>query len=147
MSDTDTTQALLDALDAEYAAVYAYGLVMAYTAPENRLLIHQYSAAHRARRDATVDALTAIGVTVPPAEPAYTVPEPPSDPSSAYRLAVTVETDTAMAWRAVVEQADSSPTRRAGVEALTECAVRLATWQRILGAEAVTTAFPGRSAS
>lgn len=144
---SDAAQALLDALDAEYAAVYAYGLVMAYTAPENRLLIHQYSAAHRARRDATVDALAAAGVTAPPAEPAYTVPAAPSDPSSAYRLAVTVETDTAVAWRSVIERADSPLTRRTGTEALTECAVRLATWQRILGANPATTAFPGRPAT
>ncbi|ONM46209.1 ferritin-like domain-containing protein [Nocardia donostiensis] len=137
-------RALLDALDAEYAAVYAYGLVAAYASPERGKLIAEHTAAHRARRDATIDALTAEGADAPPPEPAYTVPSPVTDPISAAQLAATVESDTAVAWRSVVERADTDTVRRMGIEALTESAVRLAVWQAILGVSPSTTPFPGR---
>ncbi|MBH0775231.1 ferritin-like domain-containing protein [Nocardia bovistercoris] len=136
-------RAVLDALGAEYAAVYAYGVIAAYASTERTRLVAEYTAAHRARRDATVAALTAAGVPVPAPEPAYTAPFPVDDPIPAANLAVTVENDAAIAWRAVVEQAVSEATRGLGVEALTDSALRLATWQAILGTP--TFALPGRA--
>ncbi|MFI9409473.1 ferritin-like domain-containing protein [Nocardia gamkensis] len=141
----DERRALTDALNAEYGAVYAYGVIAAYAAPERARLVAEHTAAHRARRDATVDALALGGATVPPPDAAYTAPFPVTDPISAARLAVTVESDTAVAWRSVVERGASMAIRRAGVEALTEAAVRLATWQSILGADPPTIAFPGKA--
>ncbi|GAA5083274.1 ferritin-like domain-containing protein [Nocardia iowensis] len=138
-------EALLDALHAEYGAVYAYGVIAAYASPERGRLVAENTAAHRARRDTTIDALTSGGATVPPPDAAYTVPFPVNDPIPAAQLAVTVETDTAVAWRSVVERADSEPLRRMGIEALTESAVRLATWQAILGTNPPTVAFPGKA--
>ncbi|MFD0364378.1 ferritin-like domain-containing protein [Nocardia sp. GCM10030253] len=137
--------ALLDALNAEYAAVYAYGVIDAYASTERDRLVTQYTAAHRARRDSTIDALTAAGATAPPPNAAYTAPFPVDDPIPAANLAVTVETDCTVAWRSVVERADTEPVRRTGIEALTECALRLATWQSILGADPPTVAFPGKA--
>ncbi|MEV6429683.1 ferritin-like domain-containing protein [Nocardia sp. NPDC051463] len=134
--------ALIDALNAEYAAVYAYGVIDAYASTERDRLVTQYTAAHRARRDSTVEALTAAG-TAPPSDAAYTVPFPVDDPIPAANLAVTVETDCATAWRCVVERADTEPVRRLGIEALTESAMRQAAWQAILGANPPTVAFPG----
>lgn len=144
MTETER-QALLDALRAEYAAVYAYGVIAAYAAAERSRLVAQDTAAHRARRDATIDALTAAGVNAPPPDAAYTVPFPVTGPIDAARLAATVESDTAVAWRSVVERADAQPTRRTGIDALTECALRLATWQSILGANPPTVPFPGKA--
>ncbi|WP_054814221.1 ferritin-like domain-containing protein [Nocardia arizonensis] len=144
MTDTEH-RALLDALSAEYAAVYAYGVIAAYASSERTRLIAENTAAHRARRDATVAALTAAGVTAPAPEAAYTAPFPVDDPIPAANLAVTVENDAAIAWRAVVEQAESEATRRTAVEALTESALRLATWQAILGTAPPTVAFPGHA--
>jgi aspartate/methionine/tyrosine aminotransferase len=138
-------QALLDALRAEYTAVYAYGVIAAYASAERTRLVAQDTAAHRARRDTTIDALKAAGVVVPPPDAAYTTPSPVNDPIPAANLAVTVETDTAVAWRSVVENGNSEPIRRMGVDALTECALRLATWQSILGANPPTVAFPGKA--
>lgn len=143
MSGTER-QALQDALDAEYAAVYAYGLIAAYGSPERGELIAEHTAAHRARRDATIDALSTPSVDPPPPESAYTVPSPVTDPVSAGQLAATVEADTAVAWRSVVERGETDATRRTGIEALTECAVRQATWQTILGADPPTTPLPGQ---
>lgn len=137
-------QSLLDALRAEYAAIYAYGLIAAYASRERTRLVAEYSAAHRARRDTTFDLLKAAGVTPPPPDAAYTTPFPVNDPIPAANLAVTVESDTAVAWRAVVERAGDPALRGAGIDALTECAVRLATWQTILGVNPPTNAFPGK---
>ncbi|MGN2636956.1 ferritin-like domain-containing protein [Nocardia takedensis] len=140
MTDAER-RALLDALGAEYAAVYAYGVVAAFASDERTRLVEQFTAAHRARRDATIAALTAAGVPVPAPEAAYTAPFPVDDPIPAANLAVAVENDAAVAWRAVVEQAATEQTRGIGVDALSETAVRLATWQVILGT--ATTALPG----
>ncbi|MGW5383014.1 ferritin-like domain-containing protein [Nocardia sp. NPDC003963] len=143
MSGTEQ-QALREALAAEYAAVYAYGLIASHTSPDQRRTVNEHTAAHRARRDATVDLVTGDGTGAPPAEPAYTVPVEVVDPASAAQLAVVVETDSAVAWRAVVERAATETTRRTGVEALIESAGRRAVWQAAAGIAPATSAFPGR---
>ncbi|WP_245662694.1 ferritin-like domain-containing protein [Nocardia vermiculata] len=137
-------QVLLEALNAEYTAVYAYGLIAAYASPTRADIVAEYTAAHRARRDALVDMLEAAGADVPAPAAAYTPPFPVDNPIPAAKLAVTVESDTAIVWRSVVERATTAELRGKGIEALTECAVRTATWQAILGVSPATTAFPGR---
>ncbi|WP_194814476.1 ferritin-like domain-containing protein [Nocardia sp. XZ_19_385] len=141
---TGQQQALLDALDAEYAAVYAYGVIAAYANTDRSRLVSEYVAAHRARRDSTIDALKLAGVAVPAPDAAYTTPFPVDDPIPAAKLAVTVENDCTIAWRAVVERADTADVRRTGIDALTESAVRQATWQAILGTNPPTVALPGK---
>ncbi|WP_137724860.1 ferritin-like domain-containing protein [Prescottella subtropica] len=137
-------QALVDALNAEYAAVFAYGVVAAFSNPARAGQVTTDTAAHRARRDATIDALTAADADVPQPEPGYTLPFPVTDPTSAARLAAQVETDTAVAWRSVIERSATEPTRETGVVALTEAAVRAANWRAVLGDQPPTTAFPGQ---
>ena len=144
MSPGPEQQALLDALSAEYAAVYAYGVVAALSNPERAGMVGANAAAHRARRDATIDALTAVSIDVPPPEAAYAFPFPVADPIAAAQLAVAVEGDAAVAWRSVIERAQSEHTRGTGIDALTECALRLANWQAILGTAPPTVAFPGQ---
>lgn len=137
-------QALIDALSAEYAAVYAYGVIAAYANPDRERLVAEYTAAHRVRRDSTIDALKALSAPVPAPAAAYTTPFVVNDPIPAAKLAITVESDTAAAWRAAVEKADTPEVRRTAIDGLTECALRLATWQSILGANPPTVAFPGQ---
>ncbi|WP_084436148.1 ferritin-like domain-containing protein [Aldersonia kunmingensis] len=137
-------QSLVDALRAEHAAVFAYGVVAAFSNPQRADLIASNSAAHRARRDATIDALNAASVPAPVADSGYTVPFPVVDPITAAQLAATIENDTAVAWRSVIERAESEHTRRTGIDALTESAVRLAAWRAILGTAPVTVPFPGQ---
>jgi Domain of unknown function (DUF4439) len=142
---TADQQALTDALNAEYAAVYAYGVISAYAAANRNDILVTFTAAHRARRNATIDALKAAGGAVPGPAPAYPPPFPVNDPIPAAKFAVAVETDAAIAWRSLIERADNPQVRRAGIETLGECAVRLATWQQILGTNPATAAFPGRA--
>ncbi|NNH72919.1 ferritin-like domain-containing protein [Nocardia uniformis] len=143
MTNADN-QALTAALSAEYAAVYAYGVITAYANPERLKLVSEYAAAHRARRDATIDLLESRNAAAPAPEAAYQPPFVVNDPIPAAKLAVAVETDAANAWRSVVERADSPDIRLTGIEALTESALRLANWQAILGTDPVTVAFPGQ---
>ena len=137
-------QGLVDALDAEYAAVFAYGVVAAFSNSSRAELVASNTAAHRARRDATIDALQAASVAVPEPAAAYAAPFPVTDAVSAARLAVQAETDTSVAWRSLIERSQSGATREMGVQALTESAVRLATWQQILGVTPSSNAFPGQ---
>lgn len=137
-------QALVDALRAEHAAVFAYGIVAAFSNPTRAAQIAADTAAHRARRDATIDALGAANVVAPGAEPGYTMPFPVTDPTSAIQLAVAVESDTATAWRSVIERARSEPVRATAVDALTESALRAANWRAVLGMAPPTVPFPGQ---
>lgn len=137
-------QALIDALQAEYAAIFAYGVVAAFSNPARAGLVAANTASHRARRDATIDALTAAGVDVPQPEAGYSVPFAVTDPISATRLAAQAEADTAVAWRSVIERSHTEQTRDDAVTALTEAAVRAANWRAILGDQPPTTAFPGQ---
>jgi hypothetical protein len=148
--NTDEQQSLADAVRAEHAAVYAYGLVAAYAADENSAAVNAAGAAHRSRRDATMRLLRTDGVEPPQAEAGYVIPVPVTNPETAAKLAAEVENETALAWRSVLERTtptgDGSSTdlRATAVTALTDCAVRMATWRAALGESPPTTPFPGK---
>ena len=67
------------------------------------------------------------------------------NPTDAAKLAVRMEQDAAVAWRAVIEQATDEQDRAFAVTALTQCAVTAARWSRVLGVSPITVAFPGGS--
>lgn len=138
------SRSLGDALAAEHSAVFAYGVVAAFSNPTRAAQVATAAAAHRARRDELLDTLTAAGMTAPAAEAGYTLPFPVADPITAAQLAAQVEADTAVAWRAVVEHGETADTRTLGVTALTDATVREATWRVALGTDPVVDPFPGR---
>ncbi|MGY0500553.1 ferritin-like domain-containing protein [Nocardia sp. FBN12] len=142
---TDQRKSLQNALDAEYAAVYSYGLIAAYANADRARLVAEFSAAHRARRDATIELLETGGTAPEPPAAAYNPPAPVDDPIPAAHLAVSVESDCAAEWYAVVENATDESVRAVATEALTEAALRRARWQSILGTGPWTVAFPGRA--
>ncbi len=63
----------------------------------------------------------------------YQLPIEVDNPTDAANLAVRMEEDAAVAWRAVLEQATDEQDRAFAVTALTECAVTAARWSRVLG--------------
>ncbi|MFX1756946.1 ferritin-like domain-containing protein [Rhodococcus sp. As11] len=136
-------QALVDALEAEHAAVFGYGVIAAFADPARADAVAEDTAAHRARRDATAEALRAASIDPPVAAPGYTVPFPVTDPASAAQLAEQIESDTAVAWRSVVERSRSESTRATAVGALTEAALRAARWRQSRGV-VPSVAFPGQ---
>jgi len=139
--EDEAVAALQTALATEHAAVWAYGLVSAFLPAELAAQVDEAAAAHRARRDATERMLTDAGVKPAPAEPAYRTPGPVTDDAEALVLAVTAETDTAAAWRSVIERGARG--RSAALDALVGAAVRASRWRAAAGVPTLTVPFPG----
>lgn len=137
--------ALFDALAAEHAAIYGYGLVSAHVMPDENELVSESIAQHRDRREAALALMNERSVKAPLPAAGYQLPIVVNTASSAAKLAVRMESDCAVAWRAVLEQTDSEQDREFGTTALTQCAVLAARWRKVLGAWPVTEAFPGGS--
>ena len=137
--------ALFDALTTEHAAIYGYGLVSAHSTTDDNELVSEALAQHRERREALVTKLTERSAKVPLPAAGYQLPFTVDSATGAAKLAVRMESDCAVAWRAVMEQAGSDGDRAFGLTALTQCAVMMARWRRVLGAWPVTEAFPGGS--
>ncbi len=135
--------ALFDAVAAEHGAVYGYGVVSAHSTPEDNALVAEAMAQHRARREAALELLADRSVTAPLPAAGYQLPMEVTDPSDAAELAVRMESDTATAWRAVLEQASDEQDREFAVAAMTQAAVLAARWNQVLGTTPVTVAFPG----
>src|SRR5690349_21484149 len=139
----DGQAAVQQALGAEHAAVWVYGLVSAFLPAAFDRPVQDGMTAHRARRDATERLLAASGATPVPAEPAYLPPKPVTDQASALAVLITAETDTTVAWRAVLERTDDPSVRRSALEALTSAAVRATRWRKAAGQQPATVPMPG----
>jgi len=136
--------ALQGALASEHAAVWVYGIVGAFLSDTLAGKLDEAATAHQARRDATERMLIDAGASPVPPEPGYLSPEPVTDAASALRLAVTAETDAAVAWRSVVERSAADPGLRGpALDALTGAAVRATRWRATGNASPLTVPFPG----
>lgn len=135
--------ALADAIAAEHATIYGYGFVSAHITPDLNELVSDSFSEHRGRREAAIAMMSAHGQTPPIAAVGYQLPIPVNNYRDAATLAVRMESDTAVAWRAVIEQATDGPERELGVKALRECAVRAARWRLVIEAWPLTVPFPG----
>ncbi len=139
--------ALYDVVTVEHATVYGYGIVSAHSTPEDNDLVAVAMKAHRTQREQAMELLSAQSVTPPLPAAGYQLPMKVDDPADAANLAVRMEDDAAVAWRAVLEQAPAGSggdaVRTVAVPALTQSAVLAARWKRILKAWPLTRAFPG----
>ncbi|WHT17929.1 ferritin-like domain-containing protein [Crossiella sp. CA-258035] len=142
--EPEALAALQRALAAEHAADWAYGLATAFVKDAQQNALRDGATQHRARRDATERLLRDVGATPVPAEPAYAPPQPVTDQPTAITLLVTAETDTAGAWRAVLERTTDANLRRTSLDALTSAAVRATRWRKAGGATPLTVPFPGQ---
>jgi hypothetical protein len=135
--------ALFDAIATEHGAIYGYGVVSAHSTAEDNALVAESMAQHRARREEALVMLAEHSVTPPLPAAGYELPLEVTDPGDAAELAVRMESDTATAWRAVLEQAQTTGDRGFAVTAMTQAAVLAARWNQVLGIPQITTAFPG----
>lgn len=135
--------ALCAALTTEYAVIYGYGIVSAHCAPAVNDLVSSALSQHRERRDQVIQMLATSSVDVPVAAAGYQLPIAVRTPVDAARLAAQMENDTSVAWRAVLEQAQTPHDRGFAVTALIQSAVLTARWNRVVGTWPVSTAFPG----
>jgi hypothetical protein len=135
--------ALFDAVAAEHAAIYGYGIVSAHSSPDENDLVSAALAEHRERRETAIAMLTGRSAKAPVPAAGYQLPIPVNNPNDAANLAVRMEDDCAAAWRAAIERASSEQDRAFAVTALTEAAVAAAHWKQVQGIKPVTVAFPG----
>ena len=139
----DAARATQDALGAEHAALWVYGLVSAFLPPDYGNALQEGSNAHRARRDATELLLSGAGQSPRSAEAAYVLPQDVTDEPSALAVLVVAETDVTVAWRAVLERTDDTTLRTAALGGLTDAAVRATRWRRAAGQTPATPPLPG----
>lgn len=142
--DEDATDALQGALAAEHAALWCYGLAVAFLGPEQRAQARDDAEAHRVLRGAVETTLGQLGTRAVSARPAYATPQPVVDAASAAGLAVVAETDALAAWRSVLERTTDRPLRQAALDALTQGTLRCARWRVVVGTPPAIPTFPGR---
>ncbi len=139
----ESADATQDALGAEHAALWVYGLVSAFLPPDFADALQEGVDAHRSRRDALELLLSGAGQNPRAGEPAYVPPQPVTDQASALAVLVVAETDVTVAWRAVLERTDDKELRTTGLTALTDAAVRATRWRRAAGQSPATPPLPG----
>jgi hypothetical protein len=135
--------ALNEALAAEHAAVWGYGVVGAALNPEAQASAAASEAAHRDVRDQVVALLDGRDADVVDAQGAYALPFPILSEVDAAALAVVLEDGVAAAWVRVLDQAAERSTRELAVGALENAEVRAVSWRGAAGQTPVTTALPG----
>jgi hypothetical protein len=130
-------------IQAEYAAIYAYGVIGAHLTGGAAAAARAAETVHRARRDAVVLQLTSDGAKPPAPDPVYALPFAVTDQASALRLAVDIEDRTAAVWRATLASTTGDQ-RKAALDALVDCAVRSTRFRQAAGISPATVEFPGR---
>ncbi|MBZ4015611.1 ferritin-like domain-containing protein [Streptomyces purpurogeneiscleroticus] len=121
-------KALQNALAAEHAALYGYGVVGARVDDGRRKEAQDGYDAHRARRDELSRRVRALGGRPKAAAAAYALPFPVPDAAAAVRLAAELEDRVAGAYADLV-RASTGARRRTAAGSLREAAVRAVRWR------------------
>jgi hypothetical protein len=135
--------ALGEALAAEHAAVWGYGVVGAALGTQAQASAATSEAAHRDVRDQVVALLHGRKADVVDAKGAYALPFPVLSEVDAAALAVVLENGVAAAWVRVLDQAVERSTRELAVGVLGDAEVRAVGWRAAAGQTPVTSALPG----
>lgn len=125
--------ALIKALAAEHAAIYAYGVIGGKTKGRLRAQAVSGFDAHRARRDQLRSLIAQRGGSPSEPGPAYQLPFEIRTPADAVRLAVLVEERLTTAYLELAADPDPS-LRRLAALAAQECATRAYGWQPTINA-------------
>jgi hypothetical protein len=132
--------ALTAAVRVEDEIVYGYGVIGAHLGGARERFAARRLATHQQLRDR----LESLGHTAVTAEPAYQLPFPVVDASSAAALAIQLEDGAAAAAYAVVAASDpDDAARRLGVDMLSDVGAAAARW-RVISAATDGPAFPGQ---
>src|SRR3954468_14846861 len=140
--DTENA-ALSDALAAEHAAVWGYGVVGAALKDAARPQAADAESAHRGVRDQVSALLASRKAEVVDAKGAYALPFPVLSDVDAAALAVVLEDGVATAWVRVLDQSAERSTRELAVGVLSATEVRAVGWRAAAGKTPVTPPFPG----
>ena len=141
---TATEEAVLaDALAAEHAAVWGYGVVGAALPPDARAAAAAAEVAHRDVRDRLIGLLAARGAEPVLPGAGYALPFPVLSEVDAATLAVVLEEGAAAAWVRVLDGAAGRDTRGLAMEVLSATEIRAVGWREAAGRTPATRAFPG----
>jgi Domain of unknown function (DUF4439) len=143
LNESTENAALGEALAAEHAAVWGYGVVGAALGEDARPLASAAEAAHRDVRDQVSALLAGREADVVDAEGGYALPFPVFSEVDAAALAAVLEDGVASAWVRVLDQAAERSTRELAVASLSAAEVRAVGWRAAAGQTPVTRAFPG----
>jgi hypothetical protein len=135
--------ALGEALAAEHAAVWGYGVVGAALDVDARTAAAASETAHRDVRDQLVALLGTRDADAPGPEGGYALPFPVLSAVDAAALAVVLEDGVSAAWVRVLDQAVDRAVREFAIGALTTAEIRAVGWRTSAGRTPVTEAFPG----
>jgi hypothetical protein len=135
--------ALGEALAAEHAAVWGYGVVGAALDVDARTAAAASETAHRDVRDQLVALLGTRDADAPGPEGGYALPFPVLSAVDAAALAVVLEDGVSAAWVRVLDQAVDRAVREFAIGALTAAEIRAVGWRTSAGRTPVTEAFPG----
>jgi Domain of unknown function (DUF4439) len=130
------TAALKDALAAENAAVFGYGVAGAQMSGRQRAQAGRDWVHHERARDMLTELLVSRGGEPPPAAPGYSLPFPVHGARSAAALAAYVEDRVTSAYLGLVALPDAR-LRALGASEVTAAALRATSWR------GGTLAFPG----
>lgn len=140
----EQTAALQEALRAEYAIIWAYGVIGAHSLPQRQDQVTAVELRHRVRRDTTQSLIIAAGATPAASEPAYELTKPITTPTEAMDVAGVLEDKVAAAWRYVLGRSTDGDVRTLAVDSLIDAATQALRWRQVVsGAAATTQAFPG----
>jgi Domain of unknown function (DUF4439) len=136
----DELSALQDALAAEHAAIYGYGVVGAHLSGSRQDAATADWVAHQVARDDLEAMLRSRGAQPVPAAVAYQLPAPVHSAHAAVSLALALEDRVAPAYLGLVALA-ARDVRTFGALRLRAAALRAAFWR------GGTVAFPGLAAA
>lgn len=143
LDESTENAALGEALAAEHAAVWGYGVVGAALGEDARPVAADAEAAHRDVRDQVSALLAGREADVVDAEGGYALPFPVLSEVDAAALGAVLEDGVAAAWVRVLDQAAERSTRELAVATLSAAEVRAVGWRAAAGQTPVTRAFPG----
>jgi hypothetical protein len=134
--------ALNRALAAEDAAVFGYGVLGPHLNRTDVDAARSAEDAHRDLRDSLLIKLSGANASPVAADPAYALPFPVTDRTSALKLAAELEDGAAQAWHGALGPTIGAD-RSMAAQALIDCAVRATRWRVIAGVKPATQSFPG----
>jgi hypothetical protein len=132
--------ALQDALAAENAAIFGYGVAGAYLTGRRRAAATAYWNEHRSARDRLTGLLRARGEQAAAADDVYKLPFGVHTAAEAVSLAIFLENGVTAAYLGLVGAGDAG-LRAFGARAMQAAAIRATSWR------GSTVAFPGMPAA
>ena len=132
---------IVNGLEAEFAAIYAYGAFTHFLGSSTRDLAVEVEEEHRVRRDQLLSWFHDSDHDAPTPAATYEVGEV-EDGSQAVETLIEVEEAVATAWRSGLAS-DDLEQREQCLEMLQRCTVVLGRWRAAMG-EIPTAPWPGR---